>query len=833
MRATHLTSTYRVQLHARFTLRDALGIVDYLERLGISHFYCSPVLAARKGSGHGYDVIDPARVNPELGTEDDWRRLADSLHERGMGLLLDIVPNHMAASSENPYWDDVLAHGHDSPYARWFDIDWPSSGRARVVLPVLGDTLDAVLERGELTLRGDRDHPRVQYFDNSFPVDPRTTSDDVALAALLERQHYRLTHWKNPGNYRRFFDVNDLVALRQEDDRVFDATHELVLRWVGEGVVDGLRIDHIDGLANPRAYLERLRDRGVSFVVVEKILSYGERLPDAWPVAGTTGYEFLNDLDDLFLDAGGMERVEAFYRRIRKLPARTFSDVAYEAKLRAMATSLRGDVQRLARRFRRVAASRGTAVSQAMARAAITHWVASLPVYRTYLVPGEPPSNDDRVLIVGAASEAARRLESVASGAELLSQTLLAAGDVRNTEWSVFVTRLQQLSGAAAAKGIEDSAFYQYVPLISRNEVGGSPDRPLRDAAQRFHDRCVERVARWPLGLVCTTTHDTKRSADARSRLATLTELPTEWERAVTRWRRLNRRHRATVKGRLVPDTNTEYLLYQSLVSIWPGPRPERRLDDLPDAMTLAAIARRLEQYALKAAREAKVHTSWREPNAAYEKALREFVRRLFERPDDKPFLGDVARVVALTAPLTRSNILARVVVHLMAPGTPDLYQGDEFRDLELVDPDNRHAVNFAFLAHALSEIEGGVHTGDAREKLSAIHRLLCFRRRHVRLFERGSYRPLVFEGPAGSNVIGFARALDGHTAVIVAARASGLWEDTALVLPPEAADQRLADVVSGSTIATDGNRVALSSVFMHLPAAVLSSSYLAGSAEG
>jgi (1->4)-alpha-D-glucan 1-alpha-D-glucosylmutase len=816
-------------MNAGFTLADARKRVGYFERLGISHLYLSPILAARRGSMHGYDVVDPARINPELGTEADLRALADDLHARQMGLIVDIVPNHMGIGPENPRWEDVLTHGERSRYARWFDIDWSSTdGRAaKVVLPVLGDDIDRVLERGELSVTvGDGDTPRLRYLQQSFPLDPATLPPELQLTtfdaeetgelahlfsgragrdrlrALLDDQHYRLVPWRELSliNYRRFFDVNDLAAVRAEDPAIFEESHALTLALVRDGVIDGLRIDHVDGLADPRGYLERLRAALPLDVpvFVEKILTHGEHLRDDWPVDGTTGYEFLNDLEDVFIDPAGFARIDALYRRFRHLPPSTsFRQIARQDKIAVLRASLSADVKRLVSIVLPLPASRSRRFTAADLESAIVELIASLPVYRTY-IDGRPVIHDsDRAAIECAVNGALASGASDAGGAVRFIADLLL-GDVAEVDPALrlrFVARFQQLSGPAMAKGVEDTALYVYVPLVSRNEVGGAPDHSLQDAVARFHAANQHRGEHWPRALNATNTHDTKRSADVRARLDALSECATEWERAVRRWRRLNARHRMTVKGRLAPDTNTAYLIYQTLVALWPGPRAGRRSDDLPDRAWRDSARMRLVRYALKAAREAKTRTSWVAPNTEYENALNHFVGAILEPADDAPFLTDVARLVARIAPIGAATTLARVAIHLTAPGTPDIYQGDEQPSFTLVDPDNRAQVDFDGYTRALDEVEsaGPEHDG-TRPKLSVVRRLLALRAERGEVFREGSYTPIAAVGEHAGRVVAFAREHGGRRVLTVAARLSSAlgadgWSDTRLELPSELRD--------------------------------------------
>ena len=877
-----LTATYRVQMNAGFTFAHARARVEYFARLGISHLYCSPILAARHGSMHGYDVVDPMRINAEIGTEPELRALVADLHARGMGLVLDIVPNHMGIGAANPYWDDVLAHGERSRYARWFDIDWSRhpGGHRKVVLPVLGDELDSVLGRGELSVRlheerGGGETPRVVYFDQSFPIEPASLPPELQLVTfdpeetselaelfsgkagrdrlrgLLAAQHYQLTSWKCAAseiNYRRFFDVNDLVALRMHDPEVFRESHALMLRFVREGVVDGLRIDHIDGLRDPRGYLVQLREAVGSDVVIliEKILSPGEMLRTSWPVEGTTGYEFLNDLEDVYLDPAGYDEIERCYRRLRRLGTETFHDMVIEAKTQVLEGSLAAEVGRLAEHLAPMARAAGKSFRTDHLEAGIVAFVASLGVYRTYLDDRVPVEDADRTTVVAAANDARARCRDVADVVAFISDVLLGIlSPIDADDRLRFTQRLQQLSGPAAAKGVEDTALYVYVPLVSRNEVGGAPDRPLDDAMGRLHRANGRRAETWPRALVCTDTHDTKRSADVRSRLDALTEVPQEWERAIRRWRRLNAKHRRTVKGRMAPDTNSEYLVYQTLVALWPPPRAGRRSDDLPDRAWREAARTRVSRYMRKAAREAKIRTSWVDPDAGYERALDDFVAAILEPREDAPFLTDVARLVSRVAPMAAWNALSRIVIHLTAPGTPDVYQGDELWNFTLVDPDNRRPVDYdarstMLGSGTLAELEERLHDAgathadpfDARLKLLVTQRLLELRRNHAHLFAHGGYHRLEVRGARAQHIVAFSRHDTGGRLVLtlaprlictlLPADPAAWWSDTVVELPRDLRGRHWhSQIVSGNITAND-DTLALAPILRALPMAVL-----------
>jgi (1->4)-alpha-D-glucan 1-alpha-D-glucosylmutase len=941
-----ILATYRLQLHAGFTLADARALVPYLSRLGVSHLHCSPLLRSRRGSTHGYDVVDPTTLDPELGTEADLAALHDTLSEHGMGIVLDIVPNHMAASAENPAWEDVLAHGPASRYARWFDIDWRASEPdlwSRVLLPVLGAPKAEVLRGGELALEVDQGVPRVRYYEHIFPLDPstlpgvlrpalagcrealgaehprclavagaierlrrlppRTVRDAAAvdqrrresaaavaqladaaaepavrlaleaaaaafgagprgvrrLGRLLDAQGYRLVHWRRAAreiNYRRFFDVNDLVALHMEDPEVFAQTHALVLEWRARGWVDGFRIDHPDGLLDPRAYLERLASAAFPDaptappVFVEKILSHGEHLRTDWPVAGTTGYDFLNLAESLFIPAEGFAALEADYRRVIRQPL-AFADLVRQGKRLVLETALSAGVRRLAERLHRLGAARADITPPpvpALARA-ITETIVALPVYRTYVDERTPvPAGEDRRLLDEALAEARTRGRATAAALDLFEAALLASDErLRTPEHEGarlrLVQRVQQLSGPAAAKGVEDTAFYAYAPLLSRNEVGGGAEAPLDRALAEFHDGNAERAARWPRSLLAVTTHDTKRTADVRARLDQLAERPDEWAERLARWRRHNLAFKQTVRGRRVPDPATVHHLLQAMVGIWPL--------EPPTVGTLEALRERIDGYMLKAAREAKRRTSWTDPDPEFETALRADIEALCSPVRSPRFLDDLERWTAAIGRAGCWTAAARTVLHLASPGIPDLYQGDELWNLALVDPDNRRPVDYGRRADLLEEIErewrGGEDSRrrylaaiveapeDGRLKLHLIRAALAARRARPAAFGSTSYLPLTPRGPAAGRVVAFGRG-EGRDRLIAAvprllgseARQAGiaptdpaLWAGTMLPIPP-GWPTRWTSALTGEAVAAEAGELRLAALFGTLPAALL-----------
>jgi (1->4)-alpha-D-glucan 1-alpha-D-glucosylmutase len=795
----------------------------------------------------------------------------------------------MGIGPDNPYWDDLLERGPQSRYAGWFDVEWRAPTRrlaGKVLLPVLGDTPENVLARDELTLDVSDQGVRVRYFDHHFPIDPSTLPEELELAMrdpwardvvtewtkgeagrarlhdLLARQHYELAFWRSAQrdlNYRRFFDVNELICLRVEQQEVFEATHRAVLQFVADGVVDALRVDHIDGLLEPRRYLERLRaavDRrrppsadGTRFpIVVEKILAADESLPAEWPVDGSTGYELMTALEDVFIDPAGYERLEARYRGRPDTPG--FPAVAVEAKRRVLRAGLNADVRRIAPMLAAVARRAGWPRQTIAAYAgAIVELVAVLPVYRTYIDAERPDARDaDRVVLERAFARLRERGRADAVATDALERALLGRWSDAEPKLArarlAFVLRWQQLTGPAAAKGVEDTALYVYAPLASRNEVGGDPGVPVAGAVARLHERLAERATRHPRALNATNTHDTKRSADVRARLDALSENPEAWERRLRRWRRHHRALQSLVAGRLAPTRATDNFIYQALVGVWPVGSGVRATDD---DRWLAGLKQRLTAYIQKAVREAKVSTSWTDPDAEYEGAIERFIAGMLDRPANARFLHDVEQFVVSLAPEARWNALSRLVVHLTAPGVPDIYQGDELFFHALVDPDNRRPVDWeerARTLEALSDVLGpGAEIDPARLekwcaspeedalKLYVTTRLLHLRRRRNSLFSHGSYHPVSSTGSKAEHVVAFERAQRDDALLVVVPRLTcGLrgdlpireaWGDTALRLPSDGAAAWRCQL-GGQVVHSRGGTLPLAEVLSRLPVAVL-----------
>ncbi len=976
-------ATYRLQLGDSLTFDDAAALLPYLRALGISDVYTSPFFENASGSAHGYDVSDHNRFRSALGGEPAFARFADALRRHELGLLIDIVPNHMGiARNRNAWWSDVLEHGASSTYAPFFDIDWaPVKAELanKVLLPILGDHYGAVLDSGQLRLELREGALVIRYYDTVLPVAPRTyvqlfrhrlpeleralgsahpallalkqvhdlfltlphrtETDPERLAArhrekeiaaqklrellaasgdirdfiednvrrfngtpgdpasfdlldgLLRDQVYRLAFWRVAGeeiNYRRFFDINELAAIRMEDPRVFAETHRLVLRLVREGIVTGLRVDHPDGLYSPAEYFHRLqracflevarrlvgadqaplsdwRDRAALegfdavperqpgpqafYIVAEKILAAGEPLPGSWAVAGTTGYEFLNLLNGIFVDRSRARAVDETYRRVIRA-APVFSEIVYESKRLMMETSMASEIAMLGHRLNIISEKHRSSRDFTLGslRRAVREIIACFPVYRTYV--GDAPDRERRALAGDAASlrpterdqeylsravaQARRRARATDVSVYDWIQDLLLlrfpawADEAQRRERLDWVLRFQQLTGPVTAKGYEDTALYRYLRLVSLNEVGGDPARFGTSLAE-FHAAMAARQREHPHGLSATSTHDTKRSEDVRARINVLSEIPAEWRERVFRWQRLNRRHRSAVDGRPVPGPDVEYLIYQTLVGAWP------------------IGADRLRDYLIKAVREAKVHSSWINANPRYEEALVAFVEALVDPQRSGEFLADFTAFQGRIAWFGALNSLAQVLIKITAPGVPDFYQGTELWDLSLVDPDNRRPVDFALRRRMLdalvAEIEGREDRlglvrdllkswEDGRVKLFLIRQALACRRAHAALFQRGDYRPLEAQGELAEHVCAFARVAGAEAALVVVPRllarrgqepplGAEYWGTTAVAVPAPLG-RRFVNPLTGERLAVENGLAPLGHLLGYFPVGLL-----------
>ncbi|QDQ14343.1 malto-oligosyltrehalose synthase [Streptomyces spectabilis] len=760
------TATYRLQLCPEFPFAAAEAAVPYLAALGVSHLHLSPVLEAVPGSAHGYDVVDHARVRGELGGEAGLRALAGAARAAGLGLVVDIVPNHMAADPlhNRALWE-VLRDGPASPYARWFDVDWAAGG-GKLLLPVLARRLG-----------GDLAHLRVdggvlRYHDRVFPL--RTGTERLPLPRLLDAQWYRLGWWRlarTELNYRRFFTISDLIAVRVEDPEVFDATHATLLGLLGEGVVDGLRVDHPDGLADPGAYLQRLHEAtGGRWTVVEKILADGERLPAAWPVAGTTGYDALRHVDGVLTDAAGARELGSGYRRFAAPPADRGGDwpaTVRRAAYKVVTRELAAEVERLTREADALCAADPGLRDHApwALRTALRELLVRLEVYRPYAVGGADPAT---VLTAGAAAEA-RRVFAVAEEAEAVDavRDLVLGRRGDGERCAAFRARFAQTAAALRAKSVEDTAFYRHVPLLSATEVGGEPGRPALDVAE-FHAYCARVRRDWPYSGTVLTTHDTKRSAEVRAGISVLTQAPGRWDALLAEVTRQT----ARADGTRAPDPQLAWAAWQTAVGFAPAARNGP-----------GDYGRRLQEALLKHVREAGLHTSWTERDEGYEGAVTAF---LAAGPCGPP-LDTVAAFAAELAPHARVNVLSGTLLHLTMPGVPDLYQGTERAFHALVDPDNRRPAAFETgLLEGLGARRDSWDLSD--EKLAVTAAALRLRARRPGLFGgEGTYEPLTASGPGAAHCVAYCRSggmVVAVTRLSLRLADAGGWRDTALALP-------------------------------------------------
>ncbi|GAC1429368.1 MAG: malto-oligosyltrehalose synthase [Thermoanaerobaculia bacterium] len=907
-------ATYRIQFNAGFTFEEARRVADYLHDLGISDLYSSPILKARKGSGHGYDVVDSTVLNPELGTEEEFTKLHETLEKLGMGFLLDIVPNHMAASEENSWWMSVLENGVHSRFLHYFDIDWSSvtskgQTEQKVLLPILGKPYGEAIESGEIKLAFDEEGFHFQYYDKRLPLAPKSYNQILrecveslptegvavelrdliageetvtnsrflketlariyessldfrnaldaaivrfngvagspesfnALDALLDAQYYRLAYWRIASekiNYRRFFDVTDLIGVRIENPEVFEARNRRTLELIAEGKVPGLRIDHTEGLfelISPTKKLQlRLGDptndqsaKDNFYIVVEKILANDEVLPKTFDVNGTTGYDFCDSLNALFVDPEGLRKLDAFYRDFTGI-SDSFADICYERKKQVISELFSGEMRTLGKQLGDLSMhdrnARDFAPTELLA--ALTEITACMHVYRTYIREASEITEEDRRFIRSAIEEARRRAGSALDQRlfTFLERVLLVdppsyvAND--RERWLALVMRWQQFTCRVMAKGVEDTSFYNYNRLISLNEVGGEPGRDGNfDPLEEFHKR-NERIQRdWPDTLNASSTHDTKRSEDVRARLNVLSEIADSGEKDVRRWSEMNTPlHRDDV-----PDRNVELLIYQTLLGMWPVDEEE-----------LHTVEERLRQYLEKASREAKTHTSWIDPNAEYEKSLLDFGSAILGNLDFRASMMRTQRRVAFHGFL---NGLSQLVLKITSPGVPDFYQGTEIWDLSLVDPDNRRPVDYEQRRSTLKKLKSSFERGsldlatmqrrffDGRIKLFVTWRTLELRSRRAELFRRGEYRVLRSESPAvcaftrGDDVLVAVPRLTTRLTQPGAPAIGELWGDATL---PTVSRGRFRDIFTGEMLQLSGEPVRMADVLATFPVAVL-----------
>lgn len=841
-------AAYRLQFHKDFPFAAAVPLAPYLARLGTSHVYASPILKSRAGSRHGYDVIDHDTVDPELGGEEGFRAMTAALREQGLGLILDIVPNHMAVHRDNRWWMDVLEHGRASRFADYFDIDWDAPD-GKVLCAFVGTPYWEALHKGEIKLLHDEKLGKTcaAYFDWRFPLRPEDQdvkadqcSDAELLHRLLERQHFRLAWWRAANdeiNWRRFFDIPDLIALRQEREDVFEATHAKVFAMYGEGLIDGVRVDHIDGLADPGAYCRRLRVRlnalGAArgdahpYIVVEKILGPGETLPDDWGVDGTTGYDFMNHVSALEHDPAGAEPLAQLWHAISGRPGEFTPEeetARHEILRRKFESALRSTAHALFTLARDSSEARDLPL--AAIRRALARVIEHLRVYRTYATGASstPPPRPHFEAAITAAKRGASGIDCAAI--DFIGQVM--RGNASRPSGTDAARRFNQLSAPVAAKAVEDTAFYRYGRLLSRNDVGFNPG-VLSLTPAEFHERVQRRAGAFPHALLTTATHDHKRGEDVRARLAVLSEIPEEWERGVRNWFDLNAPLRP--KGL---DPGDEYQLYQTLAGAWP------LMLQPSEAEQLGAFCKRILGWRLKSLHEAKLHTSWTDPDEPYESASAEFVRAILDPQRAPEFLESLHAFVTRIAPAGALNGLVQVALRCTVPGVPDCYQGAEFWDLSLVDPDNRRAVDYRARIAALQDSQSAAELlpnwRDGRIKQALIAALLNLRKELPNLFAEGDYEPLEIRGAHADHVFAFTRS--HRESSLVAAvplccagtcaemplPSAGFWEDTRLVLPERFAARRPVRHMFDETFSLSGAQPLCRDLFARFPIAVLNS---------
>ncbi|MEO6054034.1 MAG: malto-oligosyltrehalose synthase [Chthoniobacterales bacterium] len=798
-------ATYRIQLHAGFPLREAAGIVPYLSQLGISHIYLSPCLQAAPGSLHGYDVADPTRINDELGGDEGWQVLQAAAREHGLKVLLDIVPNHMVLSEVNPWWDDLLAYGPDSQYFEYFDIfPLSNSKRWKICLSVLGEPYGDVLEKKQFSIDLSTGKPRLKYFEQTWPLNiaswkfllPENTevkqtfaelseshgdfireqieaisNDPQRMHELVDAQYYRLAWWKLEGeivNYRRFFNIGTLIGIRVENEKVFNATHQRIQEMISAGELDGVRVDHPDGLHDPEEYFERVRKMiPEGRIFVEKILDTEESLPAEWPVDGTVGYDFLGKLDRLWMDEHKADTLTAAYFDFTGESV-NFPALVREKKRQIIDAHFRADLGRMTELGFTIAQSdyHTRDLSPRQIHQAIRALTIVLPVYRTYRSKSHQEVSEIDSKIFKDAFESARVNAPEVEKRVFDFLHSVFHSDLSDPLQEEFVAKWQQLTPAVMAKGAEDTTFYCYDRLVSCNEVGAQPSM-LGISTEKFHQFCAAMASRRPGNLLATSTHDNKRSEDVRARISVISEMPDKWASALHEWSKQNE---PAWKGR-APDRHAEYLLYQTLVGAWPISKD------------------RCWNYMLKACREAKLATSWHEPNESYEQSIKEFTEGVMDDPVFMKMLAEFTQPLILVG---RINSLAQTLIKLTAPGIPDFYQGTELWDLSLVDPDNRRPVNFSSRGKLLEQARQQKKWNSLTDwdsgipKLWMIDRVLQVRKDFASCFgAEGTYRPLTAQGSKLGHLFGYLR---GDRIMVLVPRftftLNGKWEDTAVSLP-------------------------------------------------
>lgn len=921
-------ASYRIQFTPSFGFGNAKNVISYLADLGISDLYASPIFKAKKGSEHGYDIVDPNRLNPELGTEDDFRELIIAVKVTGMGWIQDIVPNHLAFDGENEMLMDLLENGENSDYIDFFDIEWVQPYeilRGRLLAPFLGKLYKESLEDGEITLQYNSHGFSFKYYDISFPLKIKsytsvltysiyklrhrlgeehddlikflgilysiknlpTSHEEVSarynqitfikkilwelyssnseirqfidenvtvfnegpeageryhlLETLLAEQFYRFAFWKvatEEINYRRFFNINGLISLRMEEERVFDHMHSLIFDLLNQEMINALRIDHIDGLYDPAGYLTRLREKVEDvYIVVEKILDSSESLPDSWPVQGTTGYDFMNYLNGIFCDRENGRKFGKIYYSFSGLKM-SYEAVLYEKKKLIIEKDMTGDVDNLVHLLKKISNKDryGSDITLYGLKKAIVEIIACFPVYRTYISSSSSPDTD-RTYISIAVDKAKILNPGLLYELNFIERFLLLEfsdyfSDEEKGDWIDFVMRLQQFTGPLMAKGLEDTTLYVYNRMLSLNEVGGNPDR-FGFSMDEFHAYNSQKATKWPHAINATATHDSKRGEDVRARINVLSEIPEEWERHLKFWYKMNRKAK---KKSSIPDKNDEYFLYQTLIGAFPFDERDHLL-----------FVERIKGYMIKAIREAKVHTAWLKPDTEYEEGILGFIDAVLTTSENDQFLKSFMKFQKKVSHYGIFNSLSQVLIKIAAPGLPDFYQGTELWDLNLVDPDNRRPVDFdkrtAILGEIKereNEIESLIHyllasKEDGRIKLFLTYRGLQARMKNRDLFEKGSYLPIKTAGTFRENVISFSRIYeDSHALVIIPRLLTRLvpedespigkevWRDTTVHVPRDFPSSWTDAITGRDLIVTDS--LTIGRALDTLPCALLTS---------
>ncbi len=936
--------TYRLQFNRWFTFTQARELVPYLHALGVTDAYASPYFQASADGLHGYDITDHNKLNPAIGSHEEYDAWIVELHARGMGQVVDFVPNHMGIREAlNHWWMDLLENGPNSMYAPYFDIDWrplKADLHGKVLLPILSDQYGRVLERGELQVRFDAGAFTLHYCDRVLPIAPgtyryileialenlsehkneefygefqsiltaleylpkRTEADpekiaervrekeiikrrlerrcqeapqvqraiDKAVAQingrpgdprsfdkldeLLNAQSYRLAFWRVAAeeiNYRRFFDVNDLAAIRVELPEVFDAIHGLLLDLVGAGAVTGLRIDHPDGLYLPKEYFEKLqrrcakalgiplpKDARAIYMIAEKILAGDETLPRDWPIHGSTGYDFANQVTQLLVDSSAEDAITKTYRRFVG-HSMHFGHLLYAKKRQVMRLALANDVAVLGNMVDRLSEQNRwyrDFTLQALARV-LSETIACFPVYRTYLAPGRPVSEKDRQVVERAIAAAKRRNPAIEESVfNFLRDILLFRfpenlDDESRAAHVQFVLKFQQYTGPIMAKGLEDTVFYIFNRLPALNEVGGEPQQ-FGLSVEAFHQRAQDRLRDWPATMLGTSTHDTKRSEDVRARMVAISEVPQLWRQSLQRWRLINRRWKEQLNDANAPDANEEYLLYQTLLGTWPVQGQGQA-----QKSASAEYIQRIQAYMAKALNEAKINTSWVQPNEQWLGATRDFIGKLLEPPAKNKFLPAFLPVAEEIARLGAINSLAQVLLKLTSPGVPDIYQGNEIWDFSLVDPDNRRPVDYQLRREMLSCLTSSKpetllqNWPDGRIKMFLMQRALRFRSEHVELFRSGSYLPVKASGTFAESCVSFARVRSEEWIVVVVPRLSSRigfppigdrWQDTFVDLPGNISLENASEIFTNRQLQIADRKLSLASALSSLPFAMV-----------